>query len=103
MVFAWYFQDGWEGSGVGIDAMAYTVGDLVEKEESGTCYSFMGYRDATCMLIDQDNANVLALNELVERGFDGGIVGLAVHHQEVLLRVWGCRDMLSECQVLIHT
>lgn len=32
VVFAGYFKDGWEGSGVRIDAMAYAVGDLVRKE-----------------------------------------------------------------------
>jgi hypothetical protein len=31
VVFARYFKDGWEGSGVGIDAMAYAVGDLEQK------------------------------------------------------------------------
>lgn len=52
------------------------------------------------MLVYQDDANVLAVDELVESGLDGGIVGLVVHHQEVLLRVWACRHMLSEYQVL---
>lgn len=28
VIFAGYFKDGWEGGGVGIDSMAYTVGDL---------------------------------------------------------------------------
>lgn len=32
VVFAGYFKDGREGSGVGIDAMAYAVGDLERKE-----------------------------------------------------------------------
>lgn len=49
---------------------------------------------ATCMLVDQDNTNVLALDEFVEVGLDGGIVGLVIDHEEVLLRVWGCSDML---------
>lgn len=28
VIFARYFKDGWEGGGVGIDAVAYAVGDL---------------------------------------------------------------------------
>lgn len=99
MVFARYFKDGWEGSGVGIDAMAYAVGDLGERKQSDRhIYKLSGGGYVTCMLVYQDDANVLALNELVESGLDGGTVGLVVHHQEVLLRVWAGRHMLSECQ-----
>lgn len=61
--------------------------------------SLPGRSRLTCVLVYQDNANVLALNKLVEGGLDGGIVGLAVYHQEVLLRVWARRHMLSGCQV----
>lgn len=55
------------------------------------------------MLVYQNDANILAVNQLVKSGFDGGVVGLVVHHQEVLLRVWACRHMLSECQVQVPT
>lgn len=48
----------------------------------------------TCVLVDQDDGNILALDEFVEAGLDGGVVGLVIDHEEVLLRVWTCRDML---------
>jgi hypothetical protein len=32
MIFAGYFKNGREGSGVRVDAMAYAVGDLEHKE-----------------------------------------------------------------------
>ena len=49
----------------------------------------------THVLIDQDDADVLALGgEAVEGGLDGGGVGLAVHHEEVLLRVRRVRHVL---------
>lgn len=99
VVFARYFEDGWEGGGVGIDAVAYTVGDLEWKTRSGTFSHLSGEGNVTCVLVYQDNPNVLALNELVESGLYGGVVGLVIHHQEVLLRVWACGHMLSECQV----
>jgi hypothetical protein len=51
-------------------------------------------RGVTCVLVDEDNGNILALDEFVEAGLDGGIVGLVIDHEEVLLRVWTCRDML---------
>lgn len=54
-------------------------------------------------MVYQDNANVLALNEPVESGLDGGIIGLVVHHQEVLLGVWAGRYMLPECQIKFRT
>lgn len=73
------------------------------KTESDTCYHLSGERDATCVLVYQDNANVLALNEPVESGLDGGIISLAVHYQEVLLRVWAGRHMLSKCQIQFPT
>lgn len=69
------------------------------KIESESCHHLSSETNATCVLVYQDNANVLALNEPVESGLDGGIIGLAVHHQEVLLRVWAGRHMLSKCQI----
>lgn len=49
------------------------------------------------MLVDQDDANVLSiLCELIERGFNGGGIGLAVHDEEVLLGIGACRDMLFD-------
>lgn len=71
-----------------------------EKRALIRCDHFPGEGDVTCVLVYQDDANVLALNELVESGLDGGIIGLAVDYQEVLLRVWACGHMLSACQVL---
>lgn len=47
------------------------------------------------MLIYEHDGNVLALHgETVEGGLDSCILGLAVYDQEVLLRIWGLRDVL---------
>lgn len=49
----------------------------------------------THMLVDQNDADVLALRrEPLERGLDGLGLGLAVDDEEVLLRVGRVRDVL---------
>jgi hypothetical protein len=53
-------------------------------------------RGMTDVLVDQDYPNVLPLCcEPVECGLDRGVVRLGVYHDEVLLVVWRCRDLLS--------
>lgn len=53
------------------------------------------------VLVDKQNRNILAvLGELVECGFDGCRLGLGVDDEEVLLAVWGLRDVLVESQAL---
>lgn len=48
------------------------------------------------VLVNQQDRNVLALaGEAVEGCFDGGVFGLGVDHQEVLLRVGRGRDVLD--------
>lgn len=48
------------------------------------------------MLVDQDNADILALRrEAVEGGLDGGRVGFGVDDEEVLLVVGRWGDVLS--------
>lgn len=47
------------------------------------------------MLVNQNNANVLSLGREALKGrLDSGILRLVVHHKEVLLRVWGSRNVL---------
>lgn len=46
------------------------------------------------MLVDQDNGDVLALDESVERRLDRGGLGLVVDNEEILLGVCTRRDML---------
>jgi hypothetical protein len=73
VVFTGDLEEGGEGGGVAIDPVSYSIGD---------------------MLVDQNNANVLALRrEAVEGGLDGGIVGVGAHHQKVLLRIGRRRDV----------
>ena len=49
----------------------------------------------TYVLIDEDDANVLALRrEAIKRSLDGRVVRLGVDHQEVLLRFGWCGHML---------
>jgi hypothetical protein len=50
------------------------------------------------MLIDQQNTNILPLScESVESFFDGGIIRLAIHDEEILLRIRWLGDMLHHC------
>lgn len=49
----------------------------------------------TYMLVNQDNANILPLGREALKGrLDRSIIRLVVHHKEVLLRVWGSRNVL---------
>jgi len=52
------------------------------------------------MLIYEHNGNVLPLlRELVEGMFDGGVIRLLIHNEEVFLRIRGVGDVLcSLCQ-----
>lgn len=53
------------------------------------------WHPVTYVLVDQDDANILALCcEGVERGFDGRSFGLVVNDKEVLLRIGRVRHML---------
>lgn len=57
------------------------------------------------MLVDQQYGNVLSLfREQLERLLDGRCLGLAVHNEVVLLRVWRVRyvldSMSAHCCVL---
>lgn len=48
------------------------------------------------MLVDQDDADVLALlSEGLEGSLDGRCLRFVVHDEEVLLRIGGVRDMLN--------
>lgn len=67
VVFAWDLQDSWEGSGVGINSVTYSVGDLCGIEKLDAMFS-RGESSpkeggGTCVLVDQDNPNVLAFDE----------------------------------------
>jgi hypothetical protein len=76
VVFGRYLEERWESSRVCLDAMSYLLGDV---------------------LIDEQDGDILALlGELVERGFDGCVLRLCVHNEEVLLGVWGLRDVLED-------
>ncbi len=47
------------------------------------------------MLIDEHDPNILPfVREGLESTLDGRVVGLGVDNQEVLLGLWGRRDML---------
>jgi hypothetical protein len=62
-----------------------------------TRYDHRGRIAETYMLIDEQNGNILPLlGKLIKRGFDRGVFGFAVHHQEVLLRIRRLRDVLPE-------
>jgi hypothetical protein len=48
------------------------------------------------MLVDQENANILALSsESFESFFDCCVVRLAINNEEVALRIRWLRDMLA--------
>lgn len=54
------------------------------------------HREATDMLVDENNANIFPLlGEAIECRFDGGGLSLAVDDQEVLLGIRTSRNMLS--------
>jgi hypothetical protein len=49
------------------------------------------------VLVDKQDGDVLALGgELVERCFDGRVLGLCVDDEEVLLCIWSRGDMLRK-------
>lgn len=53
------------------------------------------------MLIDQHNGNILpVLGVLLKRLLDGGVLGLVVDDEEVLLRVGGRIDVLERRSVI---
>jgi hypothetical protein len=48
------------------------------------------------MLVDEYDADVLTISRKgVERRFNGRVLGLAVHYQEVLLRIRSSSDVLA--------
>jgi hypothetical protein len=48
------------------------------------------------VLVDKQNSDIFALGgELVECSFDGRVLGLRVHNQEVLLAIRWLRDVLK--------
>ena len=47
------------------------------------------------MLIDENNSDILPLGrESLKCLLDGGVICLGIDDEEVLLRVWGGRDVL---------
>lgn len=53
------------------------------------------------MLIDEQYCDVFPLFcETLEGRFDCGVIGLVVHHEEVLLRVWRRIDVLPVTLVI---
>lgn len=94
VVFARNLEERWECGSVGIDSVSYPVGNL-----SGPC-QLLEPEDprnlTTNMLVDQYNANVFPLSrESLKCLLDGRGIRLGVDDEEVLLRVWGGRDMLT--------
>ncbi len=91
MVFAWDFEDGGERSGICVDSMSYPISNLVEFSKRKLPAS----ERMTDMLVDQNYPDIFPLCGKALKGrFDGGIVRLGVHDEEVLLRVWRRGDML---------
>ena len=69
MIFARDLQQARKRSGIALDPMPYPLGD---------------------MLVDEEDGNIFALaSEPVKGSFDGAVVGLGVHDEEVLLRIGG--------------
>lgn len=57
----------------------------------------------TYVLVDQDDCNVFPLpGELVERFFDGGLLGFGVDDEVVFLRVWSFGHMLCIISVFLR-
>lgn len=81
MLFRRYLQQGRESCRVRLDAVSYLLGDV---------------------LVDKQYGNILALlGELVECGLDSCCLGLCVDDEEVLLAVWGLRDVLKSRSGLV--
>jgi len=73
VVFTWDLEYGWEGLAIGVHSASDSVCD---------------------MLIYEHNGNVLPLlRELVEGMFDGGVIRLLIHNEEVFLRIRGVGDV----------
>lgn len=78
VVFRRYLEKGGEGSGVGLNSMPYSLRN---------------------MLIYEEDRNVLSLVcESLECGFDIRVLRLCIHDEEVLLRIWGLRNMADACK-----
>lgn len=58
--------------------------------------------DATNVLVNQNDANVLPCGERLERGLNRSGVGLAVHDQEVLLLVGSRANVLHNPSVTVE-
>jgi hypothetical protein len=79
MILGRYLQQRRERRRVALNPVSYLIGDV---------------------LVDKQNSNVLALGgKFVECRFDGRVLRLCVHDEEVLLSVWGRGNVLerSEC------
>lgn len=89
VVFAGNLEDGRKGCRVSIKSMAYPVRNLTTQRQSAPRHGPDGpLESAPYMLVDKDDADVLALRrEPVEGGFDGTRVRLLVYYQKVLLRI----------------
>jgi hypothetical protein len=75
VIFRRDLQQRRESRRVRLDAVSYLLGDVLVNEQDGDIFALGG--------------------ELVECGFDGCVLGLRVHDQEILLAVWRLRDMLD--------
>lgn len=82
MILARDLEDGREGSRVGIDSVAYSIGNLSTPNKSAFgCFSFAIFLElrSTNVLVDEHNADIFAvLGELVKSSLDGRCVRLAV-------------------------
>lgn len=101
VVFAGDFKNGGESSRVRIDSVSDLVGNLgdfgsVYVRLVGAPWETPGdSAPLTDMLVDQDDADVLALlGEGIKGGLDGRRLRLAVDDEEVFLRVGRVGDML---------
>jgi hypothetical protein len=96
-----------ESGRVCLDAVSYPLGDLGhvrlqarERERERTVWGDVC--QATHMLVDEQDGNVLALRgEAVEGGLDGSVVRLCVDDEEVLLRVGRRRYVLGGVSVSV--
>lgn len=97
MVLAWNFEEGGEGSSVGIDSVSYPLGNLHRHQYlHQVSETVLG----AYMLVDQENANILPLSgESIKCFLDCGIVRLAVYNEKVLLGIWRGSDMLNRTSV----
>lgn len=92
MIFAWNFEDRRKGSGVGIDSVSYSVGNLYLWSSVWT--HRRAVPEETDMLVDQDDPNIFAVCEALKRRFDGCSFRLVIDDEKVLLRFGAGSDML---------